>query len=190
MINQIGLTRREFLSTASAAAIVLSGRSNADVFLVDGDYGPFRMGMQSYTLRAFSFDRAIELTQKFGLHYWESYQAHIGLTEDHDKLSSIADKLTSNKILLMGWGVQAFDSDAAKSRKIFEFAKKLKIKTITADPNPESFDSLEKLCEEFKISIAIHNHGPGARYDKIRASRPLLRGEVAELEHVSTQDTF
>src|SRR5262249_26794538 len=28
------------------------------------------------------------------------------------------------------------------------------------DPDPDSFDSLDKLCEEYKISIGIHPHGP------------------------------
>jgi sugar phosphate isomerase/epimerase len=36
----------------------------------------------------------------------------------------------------------------------------LGIQTFSADPNPDSFDSLDKLCDEYKISIAIHPHGP------------------------------
>jgi sugar phosphate isomerase/epimerase len=43
------------------------------------------------------------------------------------------------------------------------------VKTITADPAPDSFDSLDKLVEEYGIRIAIHNHGPGHRYDKIES---------------------
>jgi sugar phosphate isomerase/epimerase len=31
---------------------------------------------------------------------------------------------------------------------------------MSADPDPDSIDSLDRLCEEFKISIAIHPHGP------------------------------
>ena len=31
---------------------------------------------------------------------------------------------------------------------------------MSANPTPDSFDSLDKLCDEYKIAIAIHPHGP------------------------------
>ena len=31
---------------------------------------------------------------------------------------------------------------------------------FSADPDPDSFDSLDKLCDEYKIAIGIHPHGP------------------------------
>ena len=31
---------------------------------------------------------------------------------------------------------------------------------LSADPDPDSFDSLDKLCDEYKIAIGIHPHGP------------------------------
>ncbi|MEP6756319.1 MAG: sugar phosphate isomerase/epimerase [Chthonomonadales bacterium] len=169
-------SRRDFLTAAAGSALAVAGSNALALPVFDGDYGPFRMGMQSYTLRAFSFERAIELTSKFGLHYWESYQAHIGLTEDKTKIAAIRATLKSNKIRLMGWGVQAFDADVKKSRKIFDFAKAMHVGTITADPAPEAFSSLEKLCAEYKINIAIHNHGPGARYDKISSVEAAVKG--------------
>ena len=64
-------------------------------------------------------------------------------------------------------GVNRFGANAAANKKIFEFAKRCGIKTITADPSPESFDQLDELVEEFDIRIAIHNHGPSHRYNKV-----------------------
>ena len=52
--------------------------------------------------------------------------------------------------------------DHEANRRWFEFAKKAGIKSISANPSEDSFDSLDKLCEEYQIRIAIHNHGPGA----------------------------
>ncbi len=31
---------------------------------------------------------------------------------------------------------------------------------FSADPTPDSFDSLDKLCADYKIAIGIHPHGP------------------------------
>jgi len=47
---------------------------------------------------------------------------------------------------------------------------------LTADPTEDSFDSLDKLVAEFDIRIAIHNHGPGARYDKIADVLKAVKG--------------
>ena len=38
---------------------------------------------------------------------------------------------------------------------------------LSADPAPDSFDSLDKLVEEYGVGVGIHNHGPGHRYAKI-----------------------
>ena len=35
---------------------------------------------------------------------------------------------------------------------------------LTVDPDPDSFDLLDKLVEEYDIPIGIHNHGPGHKY--------------------------
>ena len=51
------------------------------------------------------------------------------------------------------------------SRKKFEFGKEMGIETFVAEPTPETFDLLEKLCDEYKINVAIHNHPkPSSRY--------------------------
>jgi len=50
---------------------------------------------------------------------------------------------------------------------VFEFAKAAGIPTITADPAPEAFKNLDELVKEFDIRIAIHNHGPKHRYNKV-----------------------
>ncbi|MBY0459539.1 MAG: sugar phosphate isomerase/epimerase, partial [Gemmataceae bacterium] len=43
---------------------------------------------------------------------------------------------------------------------LFDFGKALGVKYLSADPSMDAFDSLDKLCEEYKIAIAIHPHGP------------------------------
>ncbi|HKD36063.1 MAG TPA: TIM barrel protein, partial [Pirellulales bacterium] len=49
-------------------------------------------------------------------------------------------------------------------------------RNISADPSEDSFDSLEKLVAEYNVRIAIHNHGPGARYDKIADVLKAIKG--------------
>ncbi|MFO0945264.1 MAG: sugar phosphate isomerase/epimerase [Planctomycetota bacterium] len=57
-------------------------------------------------------------------------------------------------------GVFPFSSNTDENRKVFEFGRKLGVKSLSANPTPDAFDSLDKLCEEYQISIGIHPHGP------------------------------
>jgi sugar phosphate isomerase/epimerase len=60
----------------------------------------------------------------------------------------------------IAFGVQAFTKDNDANKKLFDFGAALGIQAFSADPNPDSLDSLDKLCDEYKINIAIHPHGP------------------------------
>jgi sugar phosphate isomerase/epimerase len=60
----------------------------------------------------------------------------------------------------IAFGVEGFSRNHAVNQKKFEFAKAMGIKYLSADPDPDSFDSLDKLVAEYQIAIAIHPHGP------------------------------
>src|SRR5262249_2149134 len=50
-----------------------------------------------------------------------------------------------------------------KNKQFFEFGKALGLKMLSANPTPDSFDSLDKLCADYKIAIGIHPHGPAGK---------------------------
>ncbi len=58
----------------------------------EGDYGPFKMGLQSYSLRGFTTDghadlkKALAATNELGLHYWEAFPAHVPMTDDRREI--------------------------------------------------------------------------------------------------------
>jgi sugar phosphate isomerase/epimerase len=56
--------------------------------------------------------------------------------------------------------VEGFTSNHENNRRLFEFGRSLGIRYLSADPSPDSFDSLDRLVREFNIAIAIHPHGP------------------------------
>lgn len=152
-------------------------------------YGPFKMGIQSYSLREFSLDEALKHSQELGLHYWESFNAHIPLTTDAAAISALQAKLKAAQVQMLAYGVIGFDGNKEKNREVFQQAKAMGIRVISADPAPESLDNLSELVEEFRIKVAIHNHGPGSRYDKLDdvvkavKGRPVRLGACADLGH-------
>jgi sugar phosphate isomerase/epimerase len=49
-------------------------------------------------------------------------------------------------------------ADQARARKIFEFCKELGTGTVVAEPPAAALDMIERLCDEYRIDLAIHNH--------------------------------
>jgi sugar phosphate isomerase/epimerase len=167
-MSQHTLSRRDLLRGAAAGAVGIAATPLAAWSQQNRPYAPFRMGIQSYSLRGYkSLDEALAKTKDLGLRYWEAYSAHVPLTTDPAQVAAIKEKLEAAQVRLRAHGVSGFGADTAANRRVFEAAKALGVVTITADPAPDSFDDLEKLVEEFQINIAIHNHGPGHRYDKL-----------------------
>jgi inosose dehydratase len=106
----------------------------------------------------------------------EFFSGHIPPDASHENFDNVKKTIQDAGITVPAYGVEAFTADAAANRKKFEFAKALGVEILTADPTPDSFDNLDELCEEFDIKIAIHNHGPGARYDKVEDTLKAVEG--------------
>jgi len=160
-------SRRDFLASglAVAGALTLGGRSVLAGLAPAEPYGPFKMGLQSYSLRNFKTEEALAKTKELGLHYWESYSAHTN--PDPGKAADYKSMAAAAGVQVIGFGVSGFSKDHEKNRKLFEFGKAMGLGYLSADPTPDAFDSLDKLTEEFGIAIGIHPHGPGSRWQKI-----------------------
>jgi len=161
------LNRREILASglAAAAALTIGGRAAQARVVPAHDYGPFKMGLQSYSLRGYKTEEALAKTKELGVHYWESYSRHTNI--DPAKAAGYKSLASASGVEVIGFGVSAFSKDHDANRKIFEFGKAMGVGYLSADPTPDAFDSLDKLTEEYGIAIGIHPHGPGTRWVKI-----------------------
>ncbi|MEZ5942707.1 MAG: family 16 glycoside hydrolase [Planctomycetaceae bacterium] len=166
--------RRRFLqlSAFGLGAAMLSPQqlfAAPDIVVSPPGYGGFKVGLQSYSLRAFSAEEAMAHTRKLGVAAWEAYPKHVPMSTVPSHIKEQLEILANGGIKLMSYGVVGFDGNENKAREIFDFAHAMGLVSISADPNPDAatFDMLDKLVEEYKIPIAIHNHGPGHRYDKV-----------------------
>lgn len=163
------LSRRHFLQSAVAGGAALAVAGRASTLLAADDWGGFKMGLQSYTLRNFDTAQALEYTKKLGLHYWESFNKHIPVATLPATITGYKKQLGDAGVQMIAYGVVGFDANETKAREIFDFAKAMDLLSISADPQQDkaTFDLLDKLVAEYDIAIGIHNHGPGHRYDKV-----------------------
>jgi inosose dehydratase len=156
------MSRRRFLQ-AGAAALGLAAVP-AGLFADDkkDEFGGFILGVQSYTFRKFKLEPALKKTKELGLHYAEFYNGKDQVPRDSspDQIKAVLKLCKEYEITPIAYGVEHFSKSHDANKKVFEFAKALGVRSLTADPDPDSFDSLDKLVDEFKIPIAIHPHGP------------------------------
>jgi inosose dehydratase len=149
--------RRSFLALSGAVvgSTLLGNRAAAA-----DEFGGFTVGIQSYTFRKFNLEQALKRTQELGLKYAEFYRGHIPTDSNGEKLAAAKKLCAEYGVTPIAFGVESFTKDHDKNKKIFDFGAALGVKHLSADPNPDAFDSLDKLVAEYKISIAIHPHGP------------------------------
>lgn len=162
-------SRREFLQWSLAAAVASTAGANL-AQAADDPYLGLKIGIQSYSLRGFKEAKvALEHTKKLGLKFWEAYPGHIPMTTVPGTIAEQKQLLADAGVKMLAYGVLNFDTNETNARQSFDYAKAIGLETLSANPKKDkgTFDLLDKLVAEYGINIAIHNHGPGALYDKI-----------------------
>ncbi len=176
-------SRREFLRSVGAVgasvAAVGAGLVTPSALALPGDHGkawavppdspyaPFRMALQSYSLRKLDFQAMIDVHYDLEVKFVELWPGHLPADIEEGPLRRRFKAMRHNALKRIAYGVVEFTKDHARNRDIFEYAKKLNVFALTASPTPDSFDSLDRLVEKFGIAVAIHNHGPeDKRYGK------------------------
>ena len=177
------IDRRDFLRTAGAASagIAVTALGSSSLLAASLAKGApnaeklgWRLGCQAYTFKEYTFAEAIEKIASLGLHYVEMYPGQTLTSEKSDIKTNESMQSRVQKRLKRGlreagvklacYGVCGLSKDEAASRKTFEFAKEMGIETIVSEPPDDAFDTIEKLCEEYSINVALHNHPKPSRY--------------------------
>ncbi len=132
----------------------------------------WKLGAQAYTFRLFTFFEAIDKMDTCGLKYVEAFRSQtigggipgkMDFKMNKETQQLVLKKLKEKGVTLMAFGVVNGLNDE-EWRQLFVFCKAMGVQTITAEPEEKSMPLLSKLCEEFKINIAIHNHPKPSYY--------------------------
>ncbi len=128
----------------------------------------WRVGSSAWTFRQYSFLDMLDQLQSLGLRYLEgmSWQPvgkeYAGVETNEamsaDVLKALQQRLADHGVKLVSCYMRDLPNNEAVCRRKFDWAKQFGLEYLTAEPPPEAFDLLEKLCDEYRISLAIHNH--------------------------------
>ena len=191
---------KKILILAAVALNSLGVRAHIVTAVNSADKLGWQLAVHSYTFRKFPISEAIDKTAALGVHYMSISGSvnlvgtnSVGTTTLSEKdQQDLLDKLKAAGITpkFVNMGVVQLPPDEEKSRQVFEFAKKFGIDTLVAEPATNALDTVEKLCKEYNIKVAIHDHpkghsiywNPESVLEAIKGRTPLM-GACADVGH-------
>ena len=154
------MNRRQFVKkTAIGSAALTFGLSAGSLLGAADPYRGLKMGVASYSFRKFTLDQAIAMTKELGVQGLCLKDVHLSQKSTAAERKEAARKIKDAGLEFLGLGV-IYMREQDEIRGIFDYAKDAGVPTIVCSPEPELLDEVEKCAVEYKIRIAIHNHGP------------------------------
>ena len=160
--------------TSDVLACGSCGCTNMKDHPVTESYDGWRVGVQMWSFKSFTLFEGIDKAASLGVSTIEMYpgqkisaetgKANTNYTMSAENRAKVKAKLKSSGIEVLCYGVVNLPKKKAESRKVFEFANEMGIKTIVSEPNADALDMIDKLCQEYKIQVAIHNHPKPTKY--------------------------
>ena len=132
------------------------------------------IAMQCWTFHKFTFMETLPKVQALGIRYLEAYpgqplskdnpdiKLHHSMNED--TVRKVKQALRDHGITLVSYGVVGFENNEKSMREVFDFARKMGIRTICTEPDYDDYSLIEKKVKEYNINIAIHNHPLPSKY--------------------------
>ena len=153
-----------------------------------------RLSLQCYTFRALTFFETVDEAAKMGIRYLEIYPGQ-KLKPDSSEIinnrmsdaviAEIKQKLKdAGGLKLVAYGVDGVPTDEPGARKVFEWAKTMGIKVLVTETTPTEVH--DKLCTEFNIRMALHNHPQSWPPEKVLEAckdRVKLIGSCSDTGH-------
>ncbi|MCC6537437.1 MAG: sugar phosphate isomerase/epimerase [Bryobacterales bacterium] len=148
-------SRRSFLAAAAAAA------ATAPALFAKSSKAPFKIGVATYSLRKFSRPEAIEMLKRLDVQYVSVKEFHLKYVSTPEEIAAARKEFAAAGIkILSGGNVGMAENDEAKLRKYFDYAKAAGMPMMVCAPTHQTLPIVHKLAKEYKIKLAIHNHGP------------------------------
>jgi sugar phosphate isomerase/epimerase len=190
---------RKMKVTVGMLAFVLCVCCLSNVTVADS-WKDWKLGMQAWSFNRYTFFEAVDKTKALGMKYIEIFPGqklsndHPDIKTDHNMSAEgrklMLQKLKDTGVELTNYGVVGLPNNEAECRKVFDFAKEMGIQTIVSEPPEDAFDLIDRLCKEYKIGVALHNHPKGHSFYwnpdtvlRVCKGRSKLIGACADIGH-------
>lgn len=134
----------------------------------------WKLTCQAWTFREMSAFEALDTMHNLGVRYVQFFPGQKFSKEkpdaklDHNMspelITELKAKLKEVNITPVCYGVVNMGKDEASARKVFDWAKTMGLINIVCEPDEALVPTLDKLAQEYKINIAIHDHPNPSHY--------------------------
>lgn len=134
----------------------------------------WRASTGAWSFRLFTLFDAIDKAAQMGMPWVEPFEGQQIMADSDVKLNAsmpdsfydaIQEKLKEKEVSLTTIYIHNIPGEEEACRRIFDFAQKLGVTVIISEPDPAALDLIEAFCDEYNISVALHNHPEGkSRY--------------------------
>jgi len=129
---------------------------------------PPRLAVMTYTFRNFTFFDSVDKSKVLDVKYLEAHSwqklgggypdVELGYKAPPDAIKATRQKLHDSGLKLIGYYFHNLGKDEAETLQVFEFCRTMGIENIVCEPDPGTFGMLDKLANEYKVNVAVHNH--------------------------------
>jgi sugar phosphate isomerase/epimerase len=193
MMNHV-VSRRRFLQTTSAlgAGLGLFGLPATARDAAGAARGAphaeklgWRLACNAYTYNKLTFYETIDKVAGLGLKYvvgfnWQKLDPKRPAAVFNEQLSAADRRETKKRLGDAGLALTCCYcrnlADEEGCRRLFGFAREMGMETLDGEPPPPAFDMLEKLCGEYGLNVAVHNHAKPSPYWNPDTLMKLFRG--------------
>lgn len=157
VLCQCNTTTSESGSNADSASVSMASDSVTD---------NWKIGIQMWTFKKFSFAEALDKVDSAGVKYIEAYWGQplgagmtdsFGINMSTDSRAKLKELLQSKGINIEAMGV-IVPKDKAEWHKAFELAKEFGLSYITSEPKKDQWDMIDSMAGVYGIKVAIHDH--------------------------------
>ena len=170
------INRRMFLGTGALALLASGCQSFASKETVAAPAAkkvPFKFGMAGFSFFRCSLDETLGYLKRLDVHYLCIKDFHLPMTATDAEIKTFHQKCADHGVTGYGVGPIYMGSDDA-AKRAFEYAARVGVKTVVCVPNEHRdkkncasrarCETVAKLCAEYDMRAAIHNHGPDIPY--------------------------
>lgn len=124
-----------------------------------------KLGVASYSLRAFSRAEVIKILQELRTPYVNLKSFHLPYEYTPAELAAARAEFETAGLKIVGGGNNNITEDSDEHvRKFFDYARYSGMPLLVIAPRPEILPRIERFVKQYDIRVAIHNHGPEDPY--------------------------
>jgi sugar phosphate isomerase/epimerase len=184
---------RSSKSNSSSDSTSISTSTSTDTSNITADW---KIGVQMWTFRVFTFAEALDKVDSAGVKYIEAFWGQplgagmkdsFGVRMSDESKAKLKEMMKSKGISMVAMGV-IVPKTREEWKQAFDLAKEFGLSYITAEPLKNQWDMVDSMAGTYGIKVAIHDHPKPNAYwspDSVLAAtvgHPNI-GSCADLGH-------